>query len=64
MCRYEHLKMVTFSFAKLCSESTYIYMYIYVDYPNSEAFYQGYSSIKTYLNKEIEGFGSVTFFSR
>lgn len=61
MCRYEHLKKCLHSLSQnyLANQTD---IYISVDYPNSEAFYQGYSSIKNYLNKEIEGFGSVTVF--
>ncbi len=58
--RAVHLKRCVESL-KMNPEAKYTDLYISVDYPPDERYYQGYPEVKEYV-KSIEGFGSVNVF--
>lgn len=56
--RYEHLKNCIDSL-KANSWAIYTDLYISLDYPPEEKYYDGYSKVKEYLMNGIEGFANV-----
>lgn len=59
--RYEHLKRCIESLQKN-EWAQYTELYISVDYPPKEIYWEGYKRVKQYLNKGIQGFKEVYLF--
>ncbi len=61
LCRYKHLKQCIESLREN-PVAKYTHIYISVDYPPSQKYFDGYDKVKAYVLNEINGFYKVTCF--